>query len=166
MRFVCNQTPNSTGPMMSGWMLRRSLVALSLLMAGLLDPPAQATVLFPDAPTPTDYSSYNPRVDQILDITRGFHINPHAWNAWLAAQPRSKNIEDRRGEPPPTAIAAPDAPITAPLPKELQAQIDRGLEDYLQRIKKDPGLKTRLDRAYEDWANRNKEKKMSGRESQ
>jgi hypothetical protein len=143
--------------------LRKSLVALSLLMAGLLDPPARATVLFPDAPA--DYH-YNPRVDQVLDITRSFHINPQRWDAWLAAQPRSANIEDRRGEPAPTAVAAPAAPVVVPLPKELQAQIDRGLEDYLARVKKDPGLKKRLDRAYEDWANRNKEKEMSGRESQ
>jgi hypothetical protein len=141
----------------------RSLAALSLLMAGLLDSPARSTVLFPDAPTPTDY--YDANVDPILNVTRHFRINPQRWEAWLASLPRSKNIEDRRYEVPP--VAARPAPVmqTAPLPKELQTQIDRGLEDYLQRVKKDPDLKKRLDRAYEDWANRNNEKEMSGRES-
>jgi hypothetical protein len=74
----------------------------------------------------------------LLDVTRGFHVNPQKWNAWLAAQPRSTNLEDRRGEPQPIAVAAPDAPIFAPLPKELQAQIDRGLEDTYSASRKTP----------------------------
>jgi hypothetical protein len=150
--------------MMPGWMLRRSLLALSLLTSELLNPPARATVLFPDDIPPV--AEVTPNASSVANMVGGIlqyiRINPQAWEAWLANQPHSKNIEDRRNEPPPIA---PTAAITVPLPKELQAQVDRGLEDYLASTKKDLGLKKKLDRAYEDWANRNKEKEMSVRES-
>jgi hypothetical protein len=141
--------------------LRRSLAALSLLMAGLLDSsPARATALFPDAPTPTDY--YDANVDPILNVTRNFKINPQHWEAWLAAQPRSTHIEDRRNEPPPAAASSSAAVQVAPLPIELGPQLQRELDSYLMRTIKDPAQRKKLE---EIIAKRNKEKEKSGRES-
>jgi hypothetical protein len=45
----------------------------------------------------------------------------------------SNRLEDRRDESTPAMAAGGRAWEVMPLPKELQVEVDRGLEDYLRR---------------------------------